>query len=310
MMECADIRERLSEYIDGILDSETEARVEEHLGACERCREEFSSLEAVVNELSALESVSAPDDFLEKLHQRIESRFTFRRLIQILFVPARTKIPLEVATAAALVMLIFAGLYIREPKRQLAMAPEESENMGLAQKTAMDRAELPLEEEAGEAEPVFKVALEEKGKEERPVELVFLLEPDTTRSRYAGRTVPKAAQAPEEEELSGEGGLSDMVPLSSGEGPEQEIPVGRLEPEEMLLSVKELIKHVEGTVVSLKYDEETQQLRTIHAEIPSRNYPFFYQELTRLAPLRAPPQAISEEDQETIPVRITVVAPE
>jgi hypothetical protein len=190
------------------------------------------------------------------------------------------------------------------------MAPEESENMGLAQKTAMDRAELPLKEEAGEAEPVSKVALEEKGKKERPVELVFLLDPDTTRSRYASRTAPKAAQAPEEEELSGEEGLGDVVPLSSGEIPQREIPVGRLEPEEMLSSVRELIKHVEGTVVSLEYDEETQQLRTIHAEIPSRNYPVFYEELTRLAPLQAPPQAISEEDQETIPVRITVIAPE
>ena len=160
------------------------------------------------------------------------------------------------------------------------------------------------------AEPVFKVALEEKGKEERPVELVLLLEPETTRSRYAGRTVPKAAQAPEEGEVSGEGGLGDMVPLSSGEVPQQEISVDRLEPEEVLSSVRELIKHVEGTVVSLEYDEETQQLRTIQASIPSRNYPVFYQELTRLAPLQAPPQAVSEEDRETIPVRITVISPE
>jgi hypothetical protein len=74
--------------------------------------------------------------------------------------------------------------------------------------------------------------------------------------------------------------------------------------------VRELIKHVEGTVVSLEYDEETQKLRTIQASIPSRNYPVFYQELTRLAPLQAPPQAISEEDRETIPVRITVISPE
>ena len=113
-MECAKIKDLLSEYIDGTLDAQTEALIDEHLLACPKCNEELASLKALISELGSVESFKAPDDFLEKLHERLEPRVSFRKIMRILFVPGRIKIPLEFATATAMAVLIFSILYIKK----------------------------------------------------------------------------------------------------------------------------------------------------------------------------------------------------
>ena len=112
-MECAKIKDVLSEYIDGTLDAQTEALIDEHLLTCPQCTEELASLKTLIRELGSVESFKAPDDFLEKIHERLKPRVSFRKIMHILFVPGRIKIPLEFATATAMAVLIFSILYIR-----------------------------------------------------------------------------------------------------------------------------------------------------------------------------------------------------
>ena len=91
-MECAKIKDLLSEYIDGTLDAQTKALIDEHLLACPKCNEELASLKTLIRELGSVESFKAPDDFLEELHERLEPRVSFRKIMRILFVPGRIKI--------------------------------------------------------------------------------------------------------------------------------------------------------------------------------------------------------------------------
>jgi predicted anti-sigma-YlaC factor YlaD len=50
-MECAKIKDLLSEYIDGTLDAQPKALIDEHLLACPKCNEELASLKTLIREL-------------------------------------------------------------------------------------------------------------------------------------------------------------------------------------------------------------------------------------------------------------------
>ena len=137
-MECAKIKDLLSEYIDGTLDAQTKALIDEHLLACPECNEELASLKTLIRELGSVESFKAPDDFLEKLHGRLEPRFSFRKIMRILFVPGRIKIPLEFATATAMAVLIFSILYIQQPEKMIPDVPESATPVKVTEEGAME----------------------------------------------------------------------------------------------------------------------------------------------------------------------------
>jgi len=118
MNACLEIRERLSEYLDGALDSEEVSGIESHLASCSACREELSSLRAVCEVLGTLKSVDSPPDFLNRLRERMTSRSFFKRVTRWLFFPLKIKLPLEFVTAAAVGVLLF---FILTP--QQAMKP-------------------------------------------------------------------------------------------------------------------------------------------------------------------------------------------
>lgn len=63
-MSCPEIKEKLSEYIDGALPAEEEKRVAAHLGRCESCAVFLSGLREVVAEASALPASLEPDEDL------------------------------------------------------------------------------------------------------------------------------------------------------------------------------------------------------------------------------------------------------
>ena len=138
-MECARIKELLSEYIDGTLDAQARAVVENHVATCKSCKEELASLSALVEELGSLEPVKAPEDFLEKIHERMESRFGFDRIVRKLFMPFGIKIPLELAAAATIAILVISVLSIQQTEKQIVQIPKVSTSERIAEKSKEDR---------------------------------------------------------------------------------------------------------------------------------------------------------------------------
>ncbi len=61
-----------------------------------------------------MESVEEPADFVESVNARLEKRFHLEGFIRRLFLPARIKIPLELAGVAAAAVLIFYFAGIRD----------------------------------------------------------------------------------------------------------------------------------------------------------------------------------------------------
>jgi anti-sigma factor RsiW len=54
-------RDRLSDYIDGELDSRTRTRIMRHLARCERCRAMFESLTRTLEQLRSLGAIGQPE---------------------------------------------------------------------------------------------------------------------------------------------------------------------------------------------------------------------------------------------------------
>ncbi len=70
-MRCDDIRELMSESIDGRLDAERQKLLSAHLAECADCRREFDELKQAVSLVHKVEPVQPPSDLLQKIHSRI-----------------------------------------------------------------------------------------------------------------------------------------------------------------------------------------------------------------------------------------------
>lgn len=75
MMKCKNIREKLTEYLDGGLSPELRKDIETHIGDCVSCRRELESLKKI---LSSVKEVSVPDpgelfwvNFLPEVRRKI-----------------------------------------------------------------------------------------------------------------------------------------------------------------------------------------------------------------------------------------------
>jgi hypothetical protein len=153
-LECTRVRELISEYIDDTLDAEARAAVEEHVSACMGCKEELTSLSALVDELGSLGPVKAPGDLLEKIHERLDLGYGFHRIVRKLFVPFRIKIPLEFAGAVVVAILVVAVfLNIQQTEEKIAKIPKITTQERSALKPPVDHLEPALKQDAKLAAP-------------------------------------------------------------------------------------------------------------------------------------------------------------
>lgn len=71
-MECNEIRELLSLYIDQMLDADEQKEVEKHLSVCEACNQEYQDLNEVHLLLSGMDPVPVPEAFEFRLKQALQ----------------------------------------------------------------------------------------------------------------------------------------------------------------------------------------------------------------------------------------------
>ncbi|MCU0597761.1 MAG: zf-HC2 domain-containing protein [Desulfobacterales bacterium] len=114
-MKCSDVEKHLSEYIDGEAPQTARLEIEIHLEECAHCMKKFHSVKSMANHLGQMPKAAAPPDFIKRLHDRIEKETPPNKLRDFFLAPLRIRLPLELATAAALGILIF---FIVRPMNQ------------------------------------------------------------------------------------------------------------------------------------------------------------------------------------------------
>lgn len=108
-MDCREVRERLSEYIDEVLDRGTASRIGRHLEGCADCTDVYASMTNLIGHMREMDVVDEPADLLDNVKTRLDSRFSWDRLWRRLFSPPAVKLPIG-AAAAALVALLIVNL--------------------------------------------------------------------------------------------------------------------------------------------------------------------------------------------------------
>jgi len=121
-MKCAEIKELLSAYIDAMLEPAEKQAVETHCATCPECRKELAELTSVVSHIASLKPIDAPVDFTQKVHERIERRSEFERIMKKIFTP-RMKLPLEVAGMLTSVVLVITVYRFMHPMEKAYYSP-------------------------------------------------------------------------------------------------------------------------------------------------------------------------------------------
>ncbi len=120
-MNCEQVRARLSEYLEKLLDHEIHGAVERHLSSCSRCQGEAESLAKGIRSVADLPSVEPPLGFSQKVMAHIREEAERPGLWHRLFMPIGVKIPIH---ATALLLVGGFAVYIYQtsqpPEMQLA----------------------------------------------------------------------------------------------------------------------------------------------------------------------------------------------
>jgi hypothetical protein len=299
-MNCDEIKKLLSEYVDGVLDEKTKALVEAHLSTCRDCKEELASLKRLVNELGSLESVAPPRDFLNQLHERMEQRSWFSKILRAMFVPMRLKIPLEFAGAAAMAILVFSLFYIQQDHYRMAEAPVGLKQEGVAEKGALESWGEGLKDEASRPQPAYRAATAEQppGKKE-PIELALVMKRARPPETYAPGAAMEAAPAPKEK-MRRSLAKKEAVPGAQPEADKRD--------DDLLPQLTGVIELVGGKVVSIEYEKASNRPESIHVEIPAEHLNTFYNRLGELGNLKSTPRSLTGKEQGLLLVRIRLLS--
>lgn len=296
-MECSKIKQLLSEYIDNSLDLATKTFIKRHLSQCSACSEEFASLKAYLKEMSSLGEVKAPDDFLEKVHQRISRRFEFEKMMRKIFVPVKVKVPLQLAAVMAMLIVgVFVYKIMPSSEQKKITAREKSASLELA--GARERREEFYESTITREEEAVPFL-----KKREPIKLVLYLRPQLPADEALG---PKPR---EDFDISTQYYSPSVYRGIEPTATESPPPLAQESTPELVESialskVRQLTETLEGKILLIKYKKLPSVPQFITVEIPAKNYSVFLDKLDQLGDFSMPLPSISADMGESISLQL------
>lgn len=347
MTDCSEIRNLLSDYLDDALDAKAKALADEHLHTCPACREELDALKTLVRGLGSIDSVKAPADFLDQLHKRMERPSKRSTVREWLFYPLRVKIPLQLAGAAVVALIIFSILPLEQSSLKLSSKPEQEkkepayathEAKGMLQPA--ERSEAPVQQAAPAAPAKDQVTGKPAAKSKALAEKASGLAGERGTGKLAASSdalVQKAAiPEPVKDEETREVTLNlkkqflaeaaaprpsaAPAPASShGLGIEkQRVAAGAPAREdkkeeaaakepEPVFSITKAVEAAKGKVLSVDHNPQTGRPEFVQAEIPAGQIPILYEKLRELGELQASPETGNEKGPDLVPIKIRLI---
>ncbi len=155
MPGCEQIRDGFSALLDGELDPEAHAALEEHLGGCAECLRELGGYKKVNDLYGGLAPVMAPDGFEEGFQEKLRPR-----VAGVLPFPRGTPARLALFGAAA-ALVVAAGLAWHVPRPGGAGAPmllSKAEDAAVSRQDVSAPRPSALAGDAGQAESLGPVS--------------------------------------------------------------------------------------------------------------------------------------------------------
>jgi hypothetical protein len=204
-MECREVKNLLSEFIDGVLSDAATARVTAHLDTCTGCAATYEDMTKLIGYMREMETVDEPDDLLDNVKVRLERPFSPAAWLRRLFAPAPVKVP-----AAATVIVIVAMLIIYLPGARDGEQPLE---ITISKDAEEQRTDVSFEEKRIEKGPVSG----RREKLETDAEFDAVQGAPATPEVVEGASVeapaPKKARPPEEPSTAKEIRISEKAPV-------------------------------------------------------------------------------------------------
>lgn len=191
-MECNNIQEKLSSYIDDRLLPDEKAQVDEHLRGCPECSRSFEELKKTIALTRGLDEVEPPPWLEQKVMANIRQGERRKEgLLQKLFFPVHIKVPLEIVATVAIAVTAFFVFRTIEPEiKTFKRMPEEMAAPSLPSAPVMRKGLVETDEAVtGKMEQHEEAA--GVPEEERVPEKLYLA-PDVKAKQEAGRFAPGA----------------------------------------------------------------------------------------------------------------------
>jgi hypothetical protein len=125
-MECRQIQETLSAYIDGEISQEEKTQVDTHLLSCDGCTLALSELSASLNRVRELEEVDPPPWLTQKIMEQVQEKAEKKKGLYERFFP-QFLVPRPIHALAAILILVLS-VYVFQTMQtsvRLAKAPVE-----------------------------------------------------------------------------------------------------------------------------------------------------------------------------------------
>lgn len=138
MMNCNEVKEKLSEYLDGMIPLNDVELFKEHLSICQHCRKELEDFQKTVLILKGLDKIEPPPWFKQKILTQIRREEEVKKQIfRKLFYPLHLKIPIEAFATILIAIVAIYILKIIEPEVK-QIGPHSSAPVAIAPEKRVD----------------------------------------------------------------------------------------------------------------------------------------------------------------------------
>jgi hypothetical protein len=318
-MQCFKAKKLLSSYLEGQLDKHSSMQLEKHLAGCDACRRQVEDLALLIGELKGLAPVKAPPDFLDQIHARLQPRLRRHHFAKKLFHPLRIKIPLELASAAALALLIVAVIGIQKEEKPVSQKPQVVvSRSALEQKIDSNGLSRPLEKAgpmpAAKQRDIHKTETESKsivltvivksGRSDRLDDTMVLQDAASEPSHGKAASLEEteegsltrfsrqkpAFQKPAEDRIKKRAPAKSPGAAATSDQDKRGVrDKHRSDTDGIVSRVQALVQSLAGNIRSERETGQTQVLRQVTVDIPAGRYSEFIDELGRIAPFQTPP---------------------
>jgi hypothetical protein len=159
-MNCSEIKDLLSPYLDGELDRVSQQAVFRHLSGCPSCNYELMEMQKLVKLLAGLEEIDPPRDFSAKLNRLILERVGSKSILKRIYdLNPQSWLPIGAAAAIIIALAFSLNFWLVEPQATdvptVAVAPQFAPVEKMTVPFTVDKPEdvsLTLEKGAGLAD--------------------------------------------------------------------------------------------------------------------------------------------------------------
>ena len=309
-MKCSKIKKYFFEYYEGLVTPEIKKLVKDHLVVCKDCIKEYKLLQKYKKEMGVLKKVKTPDDFLQKVHARIEQEPGLKKIIKWLFIPFKVKIPLEavgVVATVLIVILLFSPVQKEQKIMEMAKMPGEASRKtqkqkrlakpALKRKKAVSKKGMRTEDivGAGKIAGIQEKDVATKGKKEEMVELVLLIKSGIVeQDKFEDALQEEEADMPK---APAESRLKEVKKVRSEKasaiyetaGTSAVMRGSSIESvsiNDIVEKIKTITKKLNGNVINEDYDKNTNLLNFIIVDIPNKNYKVFLKILKNIGTIQ------------------------